>query len=502
MASYNLITQPWIPARTTDGQVRSVGLEEILCEPAAFEKIESAHPTQVLAVMRLLLAITHRAVGPGNIENRTELLQDWPRAKVRSYLAKWHSRFDLYDLDRPFMQVPGLASVNELRDRPWTVLAIERASGNRRTLFDHTVDDDVPPISDAALMLQLLAHLQFAPGGLVQALRTSATRGAACSLLCVMAQGTSLHQTLALNLLPQGTGEYEKDLPSWEQDSPTVEDLRSGQGVVCAGPAQRYTFLSRAVLLGEPTADRVSISRYAAGLVMAASPTPDPMAAQRSGKDGPQPLLLREDRAFWRELQAMTSEQGGQPPTTLMTALSIKQEVGDFSPLDLCAGGFLPDQAKPVLWRLETRRIAPDLLMAGSGAVARLMPALQGAESTAAGLDAALWAACKNWLESGSSVPVDKSAVRGLLTQLNGLPRYWQWLEPRFWQFADQLGSGQDPDAALAAWSADLKSAVRNTWHSAVGQLGASARALSAAARAEPLLVQALGLASRLGKEA
>lgn len=498
--SFNLLDQAWIPLRTLNGESRCVGLQEALTQPHRFVAIDTTHPTQALSMLRLMLAVAHRAVGPGRLEDRAALLDEWPVDAIDRYLQQWRPRFYLHHPTEPFLQVAALREVAELRSRPWTVLAVERASGNRRALFDHTVDEQVQPIDDAELVRQFLAHLQFTPGGLVKALRTAAVRGAGCSLLCAAALGRTLQETLALNLLPQSADEHERDRAAWEQSAPVLDALRQGFAVVPAGPAQRYTFLSRAVLLGPAEGPRRHIARYAEGLVMAESPTADPMAAKRPTDKGPMPVLLREDRAFWRDLQAMTAAEGNQPPATVGTALAIRLEAGDPEPLPLLAGGFLPDQAKPVLWRLEERRVPPALLTV-EGASARLLPALRAAEVTGRSLDWAMRLLAEAWIQGSGERPPDKASVTALVLQLNGMPRYWQRLETEFWRLSDQLGNGGDPDAALTAWSEALQAAVRSTWSATAAQLGASARALAAAARADRPYGHALRQATTLGKE-
>jgi CRISPR system Cascade subunit CasA len=498
--AYNLLDQHWLPLRTLAGESRYVGLREALTQPHCFHGIESTHPTQALSMLRLLLAVAHRAVGPGRLEDRARLLEEWPVDAIDGYLEQWRPHFDLHDPNNPFLQVAALREVADLRPRPWTVLAVERASGNNRTLFDHTVDGQSEPIGDAELVRQFLAHLQFTPGGLVKALRTAASRGAGCGLLCAVALGRNLQETLALNLLPQSKDEHERDRATWEQAAPTVEALRLGVAVVPAGPAQRYTFLSRAVLLGPAQGARLHIARYAEGLVVEASPTVDPMAAQRPTDMGPMPVLLREDRAFWRDLQAMTAAEGSQPPATVSTALAMRLEAGDAEPLAIWAGGFLPDKAKPVMWRLEERRVPPSLLTV-DGAAARLLPALRAAEGTGRALEWAMRVLAEAWIQGSGDRPPDKASINSAVLQLNGMPRFWRQLELEFWRLSDQLGNGNDPDAALAAWSSALQAAVRSTWSVTTAQLGASARAFAAAARADRPYGHALGQASTLGKE-
>jgi CRISPR system Cascade subunit CasA len=428
------------------------------------------------------------------------LIDDWPRLRIEQYLERWAGRFDLLDEERPFLQVPGLARVDKLELRPWTLLAFERASGNNRTLFDHTVDDNVSGLEPASAVRLLISHLQFTPGGLVRALRTSATRGAACGLLCVAAVARTLQETLALNLLPQSVDDYVGDLAAWESNPPTVDAIAQDVSVVPTGPAQRYTHLSRAVLLTSED-DTITGLRYAEGLSLEESPVPDPMAAQQRTDDGMRPLLLREERAFWRDLQALISDAQGTPPATIATAIAVRHELGDYTPLELLAGGLLPDKAKVVIWRLEERRISPKLLARDLGAAARLRPALQGAEDTGRALDSAIWDLCRHWLQGMAERSPAKGDIRAQMLQLNGMPRFWQALEPRFWALVDSLSDDADLDAAVHAWAEDLRRTAREAWTVTAGQLGASARALAAVAHADTAFGRAIAVAGKLTKE-
>ena len=61
--TYNLLDEPWMPVRLSDGAVVELGLLEIFeCATEIVALAETA-PPNLIAQYRLLLAITHRALG-------------------------------------------------------------------------------------------------------------------------------------------------------------------------------------------------------------------------------------------------------------------------------------------------------------------------------------------------------------------------------------------------------------------------------------------------------
>lgn len=492
---FNLIERPWIPVQPLSGPHRLASLAELLANPGAFVGLATTIPTEFFALHRLLLAICHRAIGPGDADARADLLTSWPREQVLRYLDRWREHFDLFHPERPFMQVPELRTVPTLTSKPWTVLALDRASGNTKLLFDHSLDDQPDPLVPDAAARMLVAHLQFTPGGLVKALRTSGSQGPACVLQLVLPLGDTMQQTLALGLLPQAPSDHTKDLPPWETEPPAIETLRGDAKALAMGPAQRYTWLTRAVLL-RPTSDAGPISAlYAEGLSLADDPIPDPMAAQIRGKEGLlYPLRLDLDRAFWRDLHALTGEGGAVPPASVTHAVSMQTARDIYDPLNLAAGGLLPDQAKIDLWRLETRRITPALLQPTSNAISQLDWALASAQRVSQALQTALNAMCMRWLGQGGRTHT-KSDATALMRQLNGAGHYWGALESPFWAFADRLGQQQPPDVCMHDWQQQVRAAAHAAWNTSSRLLGADSRGLAAQAQAAPIFQSALAQA-------
>ena len=67
-ASFSLIDRPWIPVLDVSGRYQRVSLAEVFAEAERIRCIAGDMPTQTLALLRLLLAVLHRAVdGPADL---------------------------------------------------------------------------------------------------------------------------------------------------------------------------------------------------------------------------------------------------------------------------------------------------------------------------------------------------------------------------------------------------------------------------------------------------
>ena len=161
--AFNLLDSPWLPVRYLDGRNAELGLLAVFEQAAQIEGLAETSPPNLVALYRLLLAITHRALtrqlGHWNDRDRARwYTQGLPAGAVADYLAHWRDRFWLFHAEHPFMQVAALASADETRDRlkPWTQVALESANGNSPVVFDHALDTD-PPLMEAAVVFR---HLQ------------------------------------------------------------------------------------------------------------------------------------------------------------------------------------------------------------------------------------------------------------------------------------------------------------------------------------------------------
>lgn len=62
MPAFNLLDEPWIPVRSLAGEVSEIGLLELFERASQLEGLAETSPPNLVALYRVLLAITHRAL--------------------------------------------------------------------------------------------------------------------------------------------------------------------------------------------------------------------------------------------------------------------------------------------------------------------------------------------------------------------------------------------------------------------------------------------------------
>jgi CRISPR system CASCADE complex protein casA len=117
---FNLCNEPWIPVLYVSGQTQEVSLKQLFDESNSIRKIHSGDATTDVAILGVAVAIFFRAV----LENTEEYGELYREPKkwiqnifsggseqlyfVQDYLKKYQDRFNLFDAERPFMQVADL----------------------------------------------------------------------------------------------------------------------------------------------------------------------------------------------------------------------------------------------------------------------------------------------------------------------------------------------------------------------------------------------------------
>lgn len=491
---FNLLDEPWLPVRLQDGRVCDLGLLEVFERAGEIGALAETAPPGLIAEYRLLLAIVHRALSRAqghwtDADRARWYRQGLPAEAVRDYLEHWRERFWLFHPEQPFMQVAALAEAEETRDRhkPWSQISLASANGNAPVLFDHSCDLAPRPIAAADALRTQLGFLQFTPGGLVKVLRDADKAGALANTAAVMPLGESLAQSLCLALHPPTRAGHE-DLPSWEQAPPGLAQLR-GEPTLASGPNDRYSRLTRAVLLLPDEQGRVQWIRFAAGIALAEdAQAPDPMASYRAGSHGLVRLSFAEGRAFWRDLPALLPDADGlasQPAAVLGWAANLQFLLGGGEQPVLVAG-LASDQAKLLRWRSE-RLGLPAALLASADCANELRRQLRRAEELfgdvrklAAGMLAETlpdsagkdsWARARSLFAAGPAPALYFATVERALGRLMAL-----------------LGSG-DPDdleRAEVLWQRTLLAAAQAAWQAVRDGLGRSPKALRAEALAWP----------------
>lgn len=338
-----LLTEcPWIPVLDLRGRQREVSVRELFAEADQLRMIASELPTQTFALLRLLLAILHRATDGPPSEAAWRALWRSPGLPkdVEAYLDEVQDRFDLLHPETPFYQVAGLRT------------AKEEAFGLERIIAD--VPNGIPyltsragpgleriSLSEAAVWV---VHCQaYDPSGIKSGAvgdpRVKGGKGypigvaSLGSLGGVYLEGSTLRETLLLNLTPTGPGcplsADERDKPMWEREpqaqAEESEDKRGPYGVLSL-----YTWQSRRLRLyadqdgvtGAMVANGDKIEWQDLHLL-------EPMSVW--GRSGPREKALKKTpvylprphdptRALWRGLDSLLPQlagTGNEPPQRL-----------------------------------------------------------------------------------------------------------------------------------------------------------------------------------------
>jgi CRISPR system Cascade subunit CasA len=476
-----------------DGRLCKVSLLELFEQAGQIRSLAETSPPSLIALYRLLLAITHRALSqlPDGWKDRDRanwFRQGLPQEPLHGYLKQWRERFWLFHPEYPFMQVAALATGEETctKPKPWTQISLASATGDAPVVFDHSIDKTPIAIDPGMAIRSLLGFLQFVPGGLVKVIRDSDKAGPLANSAVSVPIGDSLAETLCLALHPASYAEMP-DIPCWEQSAPSLATLRSDP-TLATGNNDRYTRLSRAVLLRRNDDGLVGKIYFAAGVALAEDANaPDSMASYRAGNEKLVRLSFREGRAFWRDLTALIPDAQGKaahPAAVLGWAANLKAMlIEEQADQVVLAAGVSSNQAKLLRWRME--QVALPLPLLNDPNLANyLRDEIRRAEDS-----------YKKFREIASKMlaetmpdPNRKETREAARTSLDAGPyaaTFFATIERDLPRLLKKIAA-MEIETVQAMWSEALQKAAMATWDTLRQSMGQSPSALRAEARAYP----------------
>jgi CRISPR system Cascade subunit CasA len=527
--SFDLLDEPWIPHTDAEGVATAGGIRHVLAHAHEIREIADPSPVVTAALHRLLIAVLHAAYrGPRDAEAWASM-RDAGRFSTEvldGYLLPLRERFDLFHAERPFYQDgtldPTYAAVISR-------LALELASGNNATLFDHTTDEHAPAIDPAQAARLLVAQHVFALGGRItfeagQGKHGSAKAGPLVKAAMVLVTGGSLFETLLHNLhqyapeegVPCPTAAHSTDRPAWERDAPPRPIDRSPLGYLdfLTWQSRRARLIPELTAGGEIEVGRVVLMKGEQLLDGWHRRDAETMVAftaneKAKGSEDPWPAVaFREDRALWRDsLALLTLDQTHARPRTLtwlddlVRARTLRRSEVVF----VDALGTVSDQAKMLMWRHERLTLPLAYLdRENRELLGQLRRAITHAEDAGGAVRAAIWRMATILVAPGASDPNARqpaqAAVRPIADQFTPLHAYWPRLDLPFRALLLALPddtSVRDGDTVygertLPAWRETVRSAARAALQEATLGMDTSARALKALAAAEAVLGSAL----------
>ncbi len=304
----NLTNDPWIPALRADGRRDLFSLQDLFAQAHELRDL-AVKPHERVALMRLLLCITQAALdGPAD-EGEWETCQPHIQPRVRDYLTKWKSAFELFGDGQRFLQMkPGVvADANPVMENEGvTRLNLCLASGeSNATLFDNAASEG-REFKPAQAALYLLTYQCYSP--LLGRGYKGRSPCADESMLHSLLLGESLMETIRLNLLtletitdcyaPSGAGR-----PIWEA-SLTKKLSNAELKALTQSYFGRLVPLARAIWLDSCT--KMTLANALVYEGMEDSGLREPTATVVVAKDSKVvPLSIRADKAIWRELPAI-----------------------------------------------------------------------------------------------------------------------------------------------------------------------------------------------------
>ena len=229
--SFDLLDRPWVRVRGPAG-VEEVSLVDAFARAHELEALAGEIPSQDAALLRLMIAILHRAVEPvkGFAHERWATLwraETLPMDLIDEYLERWRHRFDLLDPQMPFLQVAGLEASKNTSGLAKLIVDAPSAREGRQ-FFSTRAGAALRSLSFAEAARWLVhCHAYDISGvhsGAVGDTRVRENKGygigtgwaGRCGL--VVLEHQTLRDTLLLNLvLTPRDSDAEPDLPVWER---------------------------------------------------------------------------------------------------------------------------------------------------------------------------------------------------------------------------------------------------------------------------------------------
>lgn len=334
--SFNLVDRPWVQVHWLDGTVGEVSLLELFRSAHRIRAVVGEVPTQTFAIVRLLLAILHRAGGgPTDTRHWSELWStpELPADDIDTYLRTVQDRFDLLSPDRPFYQVAGLRTAKN------EVFGLERLIAdvpNNEPYFTTRSRHEVDRISFAEAARWVVHCQAFDPSGIKSGAvgdpRVKNGRGYpigtswAGGLGGLFIEGADLRETLLLNLIAEDFKDLkfdvDLDLPAWERERPETAQESDDLDKRPYGPLDLYTWQSRRIRLffdgdgvtgvlianGDPLGPH-NLHQKEPLTAWRRSPT-----QEKKLKSSPVylPNTHNPDRSLWRGLAALLPSTSGQ----------------------------------------------------------------------------------------------------------------------------------------------------------------------------------------------
>lgn len=486
MSEFNLIDEPWIPVRLITGERTLMGIKDVLLTSRSIAVIEDASPLIVAGLHRVLLAVLYRALaGPASLDEAHDLLESgFPADRIESYLTKWHHRFWLFHDQYPFWQVPDFTPKSW---KAWTALAAEHNGEESKVLFDHTNIGAAGAISSDSAARWLISAQTFSVGaGNSEFVYTKGAPSA--TGVMVIPQGRCLEETLIFLLVPQKREVTPIDIPVWERDPLLEAMLKNGLKRAVSGLADRYTWVTRSIILKREALGDVCFVGFASGVEFDSNDQMDPMLGYRtSDKLGIVPVQFRE-YGLWRDFDSLLPDASEVCPAVIEHAISLTRLRPARFPKSVLALGQLTKKAKVEFWRYQLFGL-PRSLLSNRHIRGEIKSLLALSEDCSKSLLKSCRDFAQHILSKGDRKP-DADDVSGFVRRMPCISLYWSEMERAFHELLFIYDANADPDVLRDIWVSHARDALLLAWRFHVDSMqSCDAWAIRAIAMAEKFVL-------------
>lgn len=463
MATFNLLTEPWIPVMDMSGKVKEMGILDTLYEAHNLAEISDPSPLIQFGIYRLLIAFVMDAMELKNEPGLRRAIErkQFDMSVIDAYTERWKNRFDLFDKEHPFMQSPE----NNEYDKEKNIWRIQYLMHHTSpslidNFFSHGIED-----AHAFSYEQCVKGLVAIPPFTFYTGRTFVKGINRGPPLYVLIKGENLFQTILYNSCvidyidkPKGN-----EPPAWRSDMiikpelpvdvlsllqgltwrPRRIRLLPGEGGICTYTGKLKESLVRTMYFG--------------GGLKATGKWADPQVAYEITEEEIKPIRPLESREPWRDMGPLMllhrydttakKENFEQPAVVSQYTNLVEMEaVSDKKPLILELYGLRKDGKEVRLheWTIERLSLPWGVLLV-KNAGKQVQDAMDCAEIVVRSVG---WAIKKAYPRSGEG---NKNALGHIID--NATYAYWSSVKPQFMEwFLKDLSSQQadhssDPDA-------------------------------------------------------
>lgn len=322
-ASFNVLSEGWIPVIDFAGRKQNLGLLDTLKDAHRLKAVSDASAMVEYSLYRFLSVFLMDALRPADTETLEDLLDKgaFDAKRIDDYISLCIMEgvsFDLFDKERPFLQTPYTAAWDK-STKPAAELDYTIPHGNNHTHYDHRKSDGYSLSYEEAARLLLPAQWFCTAGAQGYPSNVSASPP-----YYTLVKGRNLFETLVYSLCVTDRINIPFDDPPvlWrntEPVKPKKEVTKTSWLFGMLFPARRITLV--------PCDGKVSEVYLCQGMNYTSKETwDDPFVTYRFSKEGRSPWRPNQEKAVWRNLNDLIDVTGKKAPYILRQYLELEKQ--------------------------------------------------------------------------------------------------------------------------------------------------------------------------------